>query len=235
MLSSSTLAFIPLWWFLPPHPFPGCSMIWEILVRSWKQHLGSALSKFIRNIVCPQELLTSSCFPYDKPWKIFLWPEWHNVPVFTLPKEVQTQTVAAMQTLSWLKPTVLWSYKQQSKVEPFELSWTTVSLWPAVWESQRQQTLRFCVLWGLMKHEMSWVYAHSSRPDPFPAGKFSGISSGNSFLQSENFTDLWGEFFRDYHACTISVCAHAPVRMLQQIWEKCCFHRCLSTLDIKVS
>lgn len=107
--------------------FPGWSVIWEMPARPWpcKQPLGSAFSELIRNTVCFQELLKSSYFPYDQPWKIFLFPEWHNIPVLTLSKKVPPHTVTRMKHCYDWSPFSCSPINSGPKQEPFELSWAT--------------------------------------------------------------------------------------------------------------
>lgn len=125
--------------------------------------------------------------------------------------------------LLWLKPTLLWPYKQLSKMRPFELSWAAAGCdqpLPLCGASQSQTALGFAVCGNLQTIE-AWPL------HPSGDAKASKVSVS---LTSE------GIFFPGtLPALTPSVCVHAPVYMPWQIWEKCCFLRCLRTLDNSVS
>lgn len=138
------------------------------------------------------------------------------------------------ETLLWLKPTLLWPYKELSKMGPFELSWATVGLWPALspwmgyllepashqvcctWRVTETQHVpgQYVIPWGLLLLLLGRAKASKVRISLTSDGNLSQVS---------------------WLALPISVCTHAPCHVLLQTWEKCCFFRFLSTLDIEVS
>lgn len=123
----------------------------------------------------------------------FFLAEQHNAPVLTLSNKVLTQTVVRTKHL-WLKPTLLWPYKQWSKMSPWSssgLQW----LWPvtSLWVGPLREPSCLSIL---EDHQTIPLLLEAQ---PFIPQEMQGI---------EYFTDLRGEFSQCL-ACTESLCLWA--------------------------
>lgn len=148
----------------------------------------------------------------------FFLPEWHNVLVPHTFKanfwhEVQlgwnmvmTKAHSLAALLAAVQKETLWAFLDSKR------------LWPA--------TSEWGLSVGLLHSEdcqtRTDTEAHSLRLDSLPIEKMQRIP--------KYFTTFDDNFLQV--SCTGSLCLHASVCMLHQIWDKCCSLRCLSTSDM---
>lgn len=113
-----------------------------------------------------------------------------------------------------LKPTVLWPYKQWSKVRPFELFWTAEAVTSNSGLSARE-------LSSSLHSENPWTKTNLwLRPPVLEARPLACWEDAKASEMSISLP-LQGIFCR-YPVQTLYVSVHASVHTLWQMWEKCC-------------
>lgn len=86
------------------HPPPALPTPFQAAVWSEKCLLGLVLENTTLSSFCAYQKTLSALrtptkllFSCDQPWKVFLQPEWPNIPILTISKKGLTQTVARMK------------------------------------------------------------------------------------------------------------------------------------------
>lgn len=94
-----------------------------------------------------------SCLNNNSREATFLW--------LNFPRKLTTQLTTRME--NYYDKSLLWRYKEQSKVKPFKLSWATAG---CDWQSHSvcdalysQQTLKFATLWGPPPNDANRTWA----------------------------------------------------------------------------
>lgn len=158
-----------------------------------------------------------SCLNNNSREATFLW--------LNFPRKSTTQLTTRME--NYYDKSLLWRYKEQSKVKPFKLSWATAG---CDWQSHSvcdalysQQTLKFAILWGPPPNDANRTWADT----PTPQGSIFFVpwedAKASIVITSLKTRGIFGAY-TSYRL--LSVCA--SVNMLQQMYCVCFYHRLLN-------
>lgn len=148
---------------------------------------------------------------------------WDNIFIIELSKKVTGLNWGQDGKLLWLKPPLLWHYKQWSKVRLFELSSGAApqGLWAAPPSGRglsEPDNTQACQIWRTSSKQQWWFLSSH----PTPQGSALSPLKRCKGMQSDYCTEFKGIFSQVYLEQTPYVWVHASVKMLEQIHKEGC-------------